>query len=208
VECDCGSAGLLFMMVVRADNVASGEAVLVKQAKAGDVASFEALYRAYSRRIYNFARQVVGSDADAADVAQETFVRAWKSLPRLRDELAFCGWLYRIALNQSNGVLSRRKRAEVSFDGESPELCSIATNEVGPEDAALDSETTAVLDKAISELSPEHRAAVAMHHLQGMDVADVARALCVPQGTILSRLARARAVLRRKLAPYLEISDG
>lgn len=195
------------MMALRIDNLASGEAVLVKRARAGDVHSFESLYRAYNQRIFNFARQVVGSEADAADVTQETFVRAWKSLPKLRDETAFCGWLYRIAINQSNELLSRKRRGEVSLDGESPEVCAIAAGGIGPEGSAIDGEALALFNKAMSELSPEHRAAVAMHHLQGMEVTEVAEALHVPRGTVLSRLARARAALRRKLAPYLGIND-
>lgn len=209
MEYNCDRDGLLFMMALRVDNLASGEgeAILVRQAKAGDIASFEALYRAYNERIFNFAKQMVRSEADAADVVQETFVRAWKSLPKLRDETAFCGWLYRITRNQSNELLSRKQRGEVSLECKSPEVCNIAATGTGPEECALDSEAVALLDRAMSELSPDHRAAVAMHHLQGMNVVDVAKALCVPQGTILSRLARARAVLRRKLAPYLETSD-
>ncbi len=195
------------MMALQSDTRIPAEQDLVRQAKAGDVAAFEALYRAFNDRIYNFARQVVGSDADAADVAQETFVRAWKSLPTLRDESSFGGWLYRIARNQSSEVLSRRRRGQVSLAGESAEVINIPSETPDPEDSALDSEAIGMLDRAISELTPEHRAAVAMHHLDGMDVADVAKALCLPKGTILSRLARARAVLRRKLAHYVEMDN-
>lgn len=193
------------MMDLRSDTEIRAQQDLISRAKAGDMAAFETLYRAFNERIYNFARQMVGSDADAADVAQETFVRAWKSLPKLRDNAAFAGWLYRIALNQSNEFLSRRKRGEVPFDSESQEIRNIPTGTAGPEDSILDGETLVILEKAMSELNPEHRAAIAMHHLDGMDVTEVAEALRVPKGTVLSRLARARAILKRKLAPYLEM---
>ena len=80
---------------------------LVQRAKAGDVPAFETLYRRYNDRIYNFAKQVTDSAEDAGDVVQETFVRAWQSLPRLREDGTFGVWLHRIALNTSKDVLKK-----------------------------------------------------------------------------------------------------
>lgn len=187
----------------------SPEQKLVSAARSGDVGAFEQLYRAYNDRIYNFARRVVGSDQDASDVVQETFIRAWQALPKLRSDVAFRSWLYSIALSRSREMLSKQsKRRESSAEFEPNEESSLdrqtASQDDGPEPTALRAETKAAVDNALAELSDEHRSVVAMHHLQDMDVSGVAKALGIPQGTVLSRLARARAVLRRKLAPYME----
>jgi RNA polymerase sigma-70 factor (ECF subfamily) len=142
-------------------------------------------------------------------VVQETFIRAWQALPKLRSDDAFRSWLYSIALSRSREMLSKQsKRRESSTEFEPGEESSpdrqIASHDDGPEPMVLKAEAKAAVEKALVELSDEHRSVVAMHHLEDMDVSDVARILGIPQGTVLSRLARARAVLRRKLAPYME----
>ena len=181
---------------------------LISAAKSGDVSAFEELYRSYNDRIYNFVRGIVASEQDAADVAQDTFVRAWKALPKLRSECAFKGWLYRIALNQAKEALAQRgRRGELGIEGSDEpgfDERQIATTTDGPESATLRNDLASAVGMALSELSPDHRAVVAMHHIEDMDVSEVAKALSVPQGTVLSRLARARAKLKRRLAPYVE----
>lgn len=184
------------------------EQKLISAARSGDVSAFEELYRSYNDRIYNFVRRIVASDQDAADVAQETFVRAWKALPKLRSDCAFKGWLYRIALNQAKEALARgSRRAELGIGySDEPDLGErqIASTTDGPERATLRYELADAVGMALSELSPDHRAVIAMRHIEDMEVSEVAKVLNVPQGTVLSRLARARAALRRRLAPYVE----
>jgi len=186
------------------------EQQLIIEARSGSIGAFEQLYRSYNDRIYNFVLQIVSCDHDASDVVQETFIRAWHSLPKLRSDDAFSGWLYRIALNRAKDTLSHRSMlGEVSIDpmhgdGESKEW-QIAGREGDPAQRAQDSSLAEAVNKAMVELSPDHRAVVAMHHLEDIEVEDVARMLGVPHGTVLSRLARARAVLKRKLASFVEM---
>lgn len=186
----------------------TSEFELVKSAKAGDVTAFEALYRAYNDRIYNFARRATGSADDAADVTQDTFVRAWNALTKLRDEDTFGVWLHRIALNRSRDAIKRRARcAEVSTDcppSEHDEPIQIESGEPGPEETFISTEVRNAVRQAVDSLNDEHRLVVTLHHIEGLDVESVASILGVPRGTVMSRLSRARETLRRKLSPYVQ----
>lgn len=185
------------------------EQQFVIRARSGDVEAFEYLYRSYNSRIYNFVSQIVMSEHEARDVVQETFIKAWRSLPSLRSDSAFKDWLYRIALNRAKDKLKHRSRlSEVNLeplycDGETGE-CSIPADSESPERTAQANELSEAVKKAICELSADHRAVIALHHLQDMEVEEIAGILGVPVGTVLSRLARARSVLRRKLSWYVE----
>ena len=184
------------------------ETELVRSAKAGDVPAFEALYRAYNDRIYNFARRVTGSAEDAGDVAQDTFIRAWNSLRRLRDDKTFGVWLHQIALNRSRDAIKRRAKCpSVSLDcplTEQGETIQIESPDAGPEEAFISTEVGRAVRQAVDSLSEEHRLVVTLHHIEGMDVESVASMLGVPRGTVMSRLSRAREALRRKLSPYVQ----
>jgi len=189
------------------DSVQSG---VVEKAQAGDGGAFRQLFDAYHERLYNYIWQMVREDELAADLTQETFIRAYRSLPELRDARAFQPWLYRIAVNL---VRDERKRAtlptvslealaEGKEDGstelEFPDWSS------SPEREWVRQERAEAVQRAVASLAPEHREVIALHHLQGLEVRDMARVLKVPEGTVKSRLGRARAILRRKLAPWVE----
>ncbi len=175
---------------------------LVAEARAGNVAAFEALYRSHQAGIFTFIRNLVGERELAADLTQQTFVRAWESLPR---------WLHRIAVNLvRDEAKSGRARLETAAselgDGE-----LLATREdraeSRPESQLISGELRREVQGALAQLSPEQRAVVVMHHLEGMSVTEIARALKVRPGTVMSRLARAREALRKRLTPYLEGND-
>lgn len=180
---------------------------LVRRAKTGDVSAFEALYRHFGDRIFHFARQVTGSAEDARDVTQEAFIRAWDSLPSLKSESAFGVWLHRIALNLSSDAVKRRKRQRAvsldDTDGDS-QLLQVESTEPTPEKELISSERLEAVRHAVESLSPEHRIVVTMHHMEGMEVESIAQVLSIPRGTVMSRLSRAREILRRKLVPYVE----
>jgi len=182
------------------------ESELVRLARAGDVSAFEALYRAYNDRIYNFARRVTGSPEDAGDVTQETFIRAWNSLRSLRDDGTFCAWLHRIALNRCRDVMNRRnRRGSVSIDDrEEGETIQLEDPDGGPEESLISGEVGDAVRRAVDSLSEDHRLVVTLHHIEGLDVESVAGVLNLPRGTVMSRLSRAREALRRKLSPYVE----
>ena len=185
------------------------ESSLVNQAKAGDVTAFETLYRLYNNRIYNFAKQITCSAEDAGDIVQDTFVRAWSSLPNLHSTETFGIWLHRIALNLCRDLLKKRGRQyAISIDdqpdGEGNIPPQIEIGLPGPEHALISAEVQNAVRNAIDSLSDDHRLVVSMHHIEGMDIDSIVRVLGIPKGTAMSRLSRARDILKRKLAPFVE----
>lgn len=187
------------------------ESELVRLAKAGNMPAFETLYRTYNSRVYNFALQLVGSAEDARDLTQEAFVRAWSALPTLRSNETFGVWLYRIVLNLSKDLVRKQsKQRSVSLDADShssdgePLERQFQGELPGPEESAVANEVEAAVRKAVDSLGSDHRIVVTMHHFEGMDVDSIAKVLRVPRGTVMSRLSRAREILRRKLIPYVE----
>lgn len=192
----------------------TAELGLVQRARAGDVDAFETLYRAYNDRIYNFAKRVTGSAEDAGDVTQETFVRAWNALTRLRVDDTFGVWLHRIALNRCRDIMKKQARdatlstdaTRLDADGESMAM-EIEGRGLTPEQELIAGEVRHAVLRAVDSLNTEHRLVVTMHHMEGMDVEEISAVLGVPKGTVMSRLSRAREALRRKLSPYVEVSE-
>ena len=182
----------------------------VRRAQEGDVRAFEQLFQQYQRGIYNTIFQMTRNEADAADLTQEVFVRAYRALPRLQTPEAFTAWLYRIAVNLSRNWLRDKGRVRVESlelpgdDGEDGGTREIADPSPDPEAQTQTKDMQERVQRAIAGLSPDHRAVVTMHHLQGMSVEEIAGVLDCSIGTVKSRLSRARDNLRRKLAGYVE----
>ena len=187
---------------------------LVPQARAGDMGAFEALYQRYQAGIYTFLRGQVREAELAADLTQQTFVRAWESLPGLRDPGAFQSWLHRIALNLvRDEAKSGRARLEVVATDLADERSGAPPREAvarnpGPEELALSSELRDRVWQALGSVPAEQRAALVMHHMTGMSVAEIAKAMRVRPGTVMSRLARGREALRKLLGSYVEAQNG
>ncbi len=183
---------------------------LVARARSGEVEAFEALYRSHQAGIYTFVRSQVREPELAADLTQDTFVRAWESLPRLRRVGAFRGWLYRIATNlvrdevKSGRARLELTRAELAKDDDQPVPEPVDESGEGPLATLVAQDLRTHLWWALGALPAEQRAAVIMHHLEGMSMQEIANAMGVRPGTVMSRLARAREALRKRLAPYVE----
>ncbi|MCC6729903.1 MAG: sigma-70 family RNA polymerase sigma factor [Chthonomonadales bacterium] len=174
-------------------------------------ALFESLVDSHYRRIYSLAYRMVGSEADAADITQETFVRAYRALPRLRAEGAHSAWLRRIATNLCLDALRRRRTALPTTSLDAP----LAGTDAGsgwdlPDDGAdpfracAAGERASVLRRAIDCLPQDYRTVIVLHHLEDVPVEEIAAALGEPTGTVKSRLSRARKALRRRLSPYFD----
>jgi len=182
----------------------------VRRAQEGDVRAFEQLFQQYHRGIYNTIYQMTRNDADAADLTQEVFVRAYRALPRLQTPEAFTSWLYRIAVNLSRNWLRDRGRVRVESleqpgeEGEEGNTREIADPNSDPAVLAQTRDMQERVQKAIAGLSPDHRRVVTLHHLEGMPVEEIARIVGCSIGTVKSRLSRAREHLRRKLSGYVE----
>ena len=178
---------------------------LVEKARAGEKRAFNALYRQYAPVVYSLARHMVRDDEAAADVTQEAFVRAWRALDSLNDPQAFGGWIRMITLNQVRDW-ARAQRPTGSLDADSADQVprQWADESIGPAEQLEISEQQQQVRDAIARLGEDQQVVVVMHHLEGKPVADISRELGIPLGTVLSRLARGREALRRKLAPHVE----
>nr|WP_297280353.1 sigma-70 family RNA polymerase sigma factor [uncultured Butyricicoccus sp.] len=188
----------------------TGEKVLLARARKGEIAAFESLMTAYENRIYTLALRSTGSEQDAADITQEVFLRAWKSLDTFRGDSSLSTWLYRVTSNLCVDF-ARKKTSEgfaVSIDDEESPAASIADPSwaVQPEQAAENQELREELQYALAQLSEEHRRVVLLRDVAGLPYADIARTLGLEDGTVKSRLARARAALRKILIERGNIS--
>ena len=180
---------------------------LVAAAAEGDRDAFETLVLRYQTRIVNYVTAVVRDPADAEDVAQETFIRAWRSLTRFRGDSSFKTWLYAVATNAARTGLKRRgRRNRVEDESLDDEAASLAAGDVpagGP-----DPETGLVrresIDRALAALPPDLRVAVVLRDVEGLDYKEIAAATGVPIGTVESRIFRARRRLRPLLRPLME----
>jgi RNA polymerase sigma-70 factor, ECF subfamily len=176
------------------------ETFLLARARQGDLAAFEVIVGRYQRRVYGVAVRIVRAHDVADDVAQEAFLRAWRSLDRFDLGRPFGPWVCRIAANLAvNHVRSPRAREEGLPEGHA----ETPSADPGPLGAVLDAEARAVLDEAIAGLSPEQRAVFVLRSVEEMSYEEIAGALGISPGTVMSRLFRARERLAKALAPYL-----
>lgn len=174
-----------------------GDDALVAEAQKGSQAAFGEIVRRYQRAVYRVAWALVRNDADADDLAQEAFVRAWGAIGRFEIGQPLYPWLARITTNLAFSLFRRRKRRP-----ETPiEPLLEAGKQFGvdddPADHAVTDERDANLRACFARLSPEHQAVLALRVVQDLSYDEIARALNVPIGTVMSRLARARTVLAK-----------
>ena len=180
------------------------EDVLIKRAKNGEVAAFEALVSAYERRVYTLAIRSTNSHEDALDITQEVFLKAYKSISSFRGDSGFSTWLYRITMNQCVDFARRKKNITVQSIDDDNLLQLPDTKESNqPEHSLEKSELRKELDTALDMVSQEHRAVVIMRDVVGMKYS---KTLEVEEGTVKSRLARARSALRKILIERGNIS--
>ncbi|MGD8239350.1 MAG: sigma-70 family RNA polymerase sigma factor [Armatimonadota bacterium] len=181
---------------------------LVAAARDGDVGAFERLFRAHHVRIYNLMVHMVGDRTEAEDLTQSVFLRAWEHLERLRSTEAFTVWLHQLARNIARDHLrSRRSRAQHTTDDWDEARAAQVVDpsaEAQPEATVSRQATSEAVHAAVQSLPEHQREAIVLHHFEGMPVTDVAQVMGVQPGTVLSRLARGRDALRRKLAPLVE----
>ena len=171
---------------------AAADAADAERAAAGDAESFERIYRRHSARIYSLALRMLGSEEDAADAAQEVFVRTWQKLGLFRGESAFGTWLHRLAINL---ILARRtglKTRQARF-GESLDDGEFAARGRATPELRVD------LDNAMRTLPGGAREVFVLHDVEGYKHEEIAGMLGLSVGTSKSQLHRARMALRREL---------
>ncbi|MHB1001226.1 MAG: RNA polymerase sigma factor [Armatimonadota bacterium] len=188
----------------------NADACLVENTRNGDIAAFEALFNKYHKRIYNLIYRMVGNEQDAGDLTQEVFIRVYNSMQNLRSDLSFYAWLRTVAVNICRDhyrKIGRTIKAD-SLDEKIVVNGGEIDREVedwtyNPELLMEKKDVRNAVNRAVDTLSVEHKEVIVLHHIEGMDVADIAKQLGIPVGTVKSRLARARDELKRKLGHYV-----
>jgi RNA polymerase sigma factor (sigma-70 family) len=186
------------------------ERELIQRARAGDQDAFGELVMSHADRVYAALRRF-GLDASEADeVAQEVFVRAWRGLARFEQRSLFSTWLYRIAFNEAQRRLSRRRpaRAEPDPDRDDVVLSLPESAALGPEAQTLDREFDRALERALSQLPSDWRAAVVLRDVEGLSTKEAAEIVGVREAAFKSRLHRGRMQLRALLEPYLRLEES
>ncbi len=167
---------------------------LIEQAKEGDRGAFESLMRAYSGFVYSLAFRMLGGRADAEEVFQETFFRAWSHLNSFRSGGNFTHWIKRIATNLCIDRLKARKRQDAYENAQVEEVCSWQEEEQHPEEREHP-----MVNQLLAQLSSNHRAAVVLFYLEDRSVEEVARTLKQKPGTVKIWLFRARQKMKAVL---------
>ncbi|HYF93892.1 MAG TPA: sigma-70 family RNA polymerase sigma factor [Symbiobacteriaceae bacterium] len=178
---------------------------LAFEAQQGNTQAFADLVDRHKGRVYRTLFQVVGSDQDAQDLAQEVFLKVYRSLAGYRGDAAFTTWLHRLTLNLAFDWLRARKRRPLQVPLEPPPdpderpVRELPSTEEGPEDLALRRDRHRQLHKAIQELPQDYREVVLLHHFHHLSYQQIAERLDSPVRTIETRLYRARLLLKKVL---------
>lgn len=184
---------------------------LVAKVLGGDRDSFRGLVEAHQARVFHLARSLVKNRSDAADIAQETFVRAFVNLKTYRSEGSFVAWVCRIANNLAIDLLRRQKTQAVTEFDEGLSEADVAIAQPGslsgllrsdPQSEALRRELGAQLDRALQLLPEKHRVILLLREIDGLSYEQLAEVLAIPVGTVMSRLFHARAKMQAALNDY------
>ena len=164
----------------------------LRAALAGDKTAYSQLVRRHQRPLLRYLVRMVGSPDDAMELTQEAFVRAWQALPQWQPDAQFRTWLFRIASNAALDVLRRRKTVQfVPLD----DVFETPDPGPGPERQAQATQELRQLEIALSRMSPEHREILLLREIEDMSYEEIGRVLSLSDGTVKSRLARARLAL-------------
>lgn len=181
---------------------------LVERVQRGDKKAFDLLVLRYQQRITNLVSRYVRDPGDAMDVTQESFLKAYRALPRFRGESAFYTWLYRIAINTAKNFLVVQGRRPVEGKRETLEAedydfrPELRENET-PENLALANEIRETIMAACDDLPEDLRTAITLREAEGMSYEEIADAMSCPVGTVRSRIFRAREAIDKRLKPLL-----
>jgi len=184
---------------------------LVQRVQRGDKSAFDVLVRKYQHKVVKLVMRYMRDPADAEDVAQEAFIKAYRALPQFRGDSAFYTWLYRIAINTAKNAIVSRDRNPVEYDldlqnsEESYDMQGRLADTETPEALVLTEEIRTIVNRAIDALPEDLRTAIVLRELEGMSYEEIAASMECPVGTVRSRIFRAREAIDRKLA---EVFDG
>jgi RNA polymerase sigma-70 factor (ECF subfamily) len=186
---------------------------LVERAQRGDKHAFELLVTKYQRRLGRLISRFVRNAAEAEDVTQEAFIKAYRALPAFRGDSAFYTWLYRIGINTAkNHLLAQGRRAPTStrIDAEEAEAFEDATllHEVStPENVLMSKQVVEVVNASLQQLPEDLRTALTLREIEGLSYEEIAAVMNCPIGTVRSRIFRAREVVATNLRPLLGTNE-
>jgi len=193
------------------------DAALVARVRLGDNRAFEMLVVKYQRRIERLIGRMVRDTDLVQDIAQETFIRAWRAIPQFRGDSAFYTWLYRIAVNTAKKALMDLKRDPLITEtalgfSDGDDETSRVENELSdgetPDGLLATKEIAAAVNSAINALSDDLRQAITLREIEGLSYEEIAEVMNCPIGTVRSRIFRAREAIAARLRPLLDTRDG
>ncbi|HUL10919.1 MAG TPA: RNA polymerase sigma factor RpoE [Methylococcaceae bacterium] len=181
---------------------------LVKRVQRGDKKAFDILVLKYQHKIVQLINRYIRDQTEALDIAQDTFIKAYRALPTFRGESAFYTWIYRIAINTAKNHIATRARrpSDDDIDIETAEQFETAVglrDQETPEGVLLSEELAHVIQRALDELPDELRTAVSLRELDGLSYDEIADVMNCPVGTVRSRIFRAREAIDKKLQALL-----
>jgi RNA polymerase sigma-70 factor, ECF subfamily len=183
---------------------------LVRRVQRGDKGAFDALVLKYQHKLVKLVMRYVRNPAEAEDIAQEAFIKAYRALPQFRGDSAFYTWLYRIAINTAKNAVVSRDRSPIEYDldrsnsDESYDMQSRLKDSETPEGLVLTDEIRSTVNAAIDALPEDLRTAIVLRELEGLSYEEIAAAMDCPVGTVRSRIFRAREAIDRRLREVFE----
>jgi RNA polymerase sigma-70 factor (ECF subfamily) len=185
------------------------DAELVKQARAGDRHAFDLLVQKYQFRILKLVNRYVNDPSESMDIAQESFIKAYRALDKFRGESAFFTWLYRIAINTAKNHVVSQNRRIVEADVEVVDLEQTLLKHglkyySAPEKILLDTEVENAVNDIIQHLPKELRTAIMLREMEGLSYDEIAHVMGCPVGTVRSRIFRARESIERRMRYYFK----
>mgnify|MGYP003396722787 FL=1 len=193
------------------------DAPLVERVKRGDQRAFEMLVVKYQRRVERLIARMVRDVDLVPDIAQETFIRAYRALPNFRGDSAFYTWLYRIAVNTAKKALMELKRdplvtqtalASREDDDETSRVENELSDGETPESLMASKQIAQEVNAAVEALSEDLRQAITLREIEGLSYEDIAEVMNCPIGTVRSRIFRAREAIATRLRPLLDTRPG
>jgi len=182
--------------------------LLVERVQKGDKKAFDLLISKYQHRIVSLVNRYVSDHAEALDVSQEAFIKAYRAIDRFRGDSAFYTWLYRIAINTAKNWLVAKKRRPPASDIDATDAEQYTTDsrlkEHGtPENELMREEIRSTVYQTIADLPEDLRTAIVLREMEGMSYEEIAITMDCPIGTVRSRIFRAREAIDEKLKPLV-----
>lgn len=202
------------MLWKEGNNMDEKEKDLIIKSKNGDIESFESLIKKYQKLAFNISFRIMGNLEDAKDMSQEAFIKIFKSLDSFKGDSSFSTWLYRIVTNTCLDELRKKNRnISVSYDNpiktDTGEIDrSIIDKGNTPEEISEKNESRQIVVKAINKLGDQHRVVIVLRDIKGFSYEEIAEILNCPEGTVKSRISRARFALKTILEKDMELTTS